>query len=126
MTLLDRNQFNQEQHIWKEKLERFKQENVLLKYQLSELVDNNEDNNYLQLAEYFQNELLIMDDKLKNLFFRLEEFSRFLRRPKKEGELPGKEIADYNNLKKDIAKFEKKFLKLTDEFKGKMSENQGY
>ena len=40
---------------WKKILEDLRQQNALLKYRLSEIVDDNEDRNFLQLAEYFQN-----------------------------------------------------------------------
>lgn len=125
MTSVDSNQFDQEQHVWKIKLEQAKQENVLLKYRLSEMVDNSESSQFLQMAEFFQNELLIMDDKLRNLFLKLEEFSRFSQQPKNGKELPGNLMADYNKLKKDISLFERKFLDLSKEFNRKMSENTG-
>ena len=125
MTSVDSNQFDQEQHVWKIKLEQAKQENVLLKYRLSEMVDNSESSQFLQTAEFFQNELLIMDDKLRNLFLKLEEFSRFSQQPKNGKELPGNLMADYNKLKKDISLFERKFLDLSKEFNRKMSENTG-
>lgn len=117
--------FDQEQHVWKEKLERFKQENVLLKYRLSEMVDSSEGSQFLQMAEYFQNELLIMDDKLRNLFFKLDEFSDFSQHPKNGKELSDNMTAGYSKLKKDIAHFEKEFLGLSKKFNKRMSENAG-
>ena len=55
------NQFEHEYNAWMRKIEFFSQENALLKYRLSEMVDNNEGNNFLQMAKYFQNELLLKD-----------------------------------------------------------------
>lgn len=125
MTSVESNQFDQEQHIWKEKLELFKQENVLLKYRLSEMVDDSEGSQFLQMAEYFQNELLIMDDKLRNLFFKLDELSNLFQHPKNGKELPGNMTAGYNKLNKDISHFENRFMELSKEFNKKMLENTG-
>ncbi|HUZ59228.1 MAG TPA: hypothetical protein VMU83_10635 [Hanamia sp.] len=123
MTLINSEQFWQELHSCKIKLEHFKQENVLLKYRLSEMVDNNEDHKFLQIAEYFQNELLIADDKLKKLFNKFDEFSAWLRKSENKKELPGEIITEYNKLMKDIFQFENKFMNLSKEFNEKMFEN---
>ena len=111
MTSVNNNQFDQELCSWKIKLEYFKQENVLLKYRLSEMVDNNEGSNFLQMAEYFQNELLIIDDKLKKLFNEFEKLSIFFRE------------TEYKKFMKDIVQFENKFINLSKEFNEKMLEN---
>lgn len=123
MTLVNINQLEQEQNLWKIKLEHFKQENVLLKYRLSEMVDNNEGSKFLQMAEYFQNQLLIADERLKKLFNELEQFSNLFKNARNERELSDKIITNYNKFKKDIFQFEKKFLNLTKEFNEKMLEN---
>lgn len=123
MTLVNINQLEKEQNLWKIKLEHFKQENVLLKYRLSEMVDNSEGSKFLQMAEYFQNQLLITDERLKKLFNRLNQFSSLFKNTKNERELRGKMIADYNKFREGIFQFEKKFLSLTKEFNEKMLEN---
>lgn len=125
MTSVNSNQFGQEQHVWRGKLERFKQKNVLLKYRLSEMVDSSEGSQFLQMAEYFQNELLLIDDNLRNLFFKLEELSSFPLQSENGKELPNNIAAGYNKLKKDIFHFEKRFEDLSKEFNKKMSENTG-
>jgi hypothetical protein len=125
MTSVNSNQFGQERHVWRGKLERFKQKNVLLKYRLSEMVDSSEGSQFLQMAEYFQNELLLIDDKLRNLFFKLEELSSFPLQSKNGNELPNNIAVGYNKLKKDIFHFEKRFEDLSKEFNKKMSENTG-
>lgn len=123
MTSVNNNQFDQELRLWKIKLEHLKQENVLLKYRLSEMVDNNEGSNFLQMAEYFQNELLIIDDKLKKLFNKFDEFSIQFRESDNERELPEKKITEYKKFMKDIFQFENKFMNLSKEFNEKMLEN---
>ncbi len=118
-------EFEQESDLWKVKLERFKQENVLLKYRLSEMVDSSESSQFLQVAEYFQNELLLMDDKLKNLFFQLGKVSGSSKQPMNGKGLPVNRTDGYKKLKKDISHFEKKFEDISQEFNKKMSENTG-
>lgn len=115
-----------EQNSWRIKLEHFQQENVLLKYRLSEMVDDNEGNKFLQMAEYFQNELLIIDVMMEKLFNELEKFSGLLRE-NKNGSLPPDEVAmDYNKLKKSFVHFENKFLKLSKEFNKRMLGNHSH
>lgn len=126
MTLLKNNQFESEWDLSKIKLEQFKQENVLLKYRLSEMVDNNEGSKFLQMAEYFQNELLITDEKLKKLFNKLDKFSHPHQNYINEKKLSGEIMTDYNKLKKDILQFENKFIILKKEFKEKMFENSNH
>ncbi|MEO5909023.1 MAG: hypothetical protein ABIR50_11640, partial [Ginsengibacter sp.] len=75
MDILKNNQIEQEHESWQRTIEFLRQENALLKYRLSEMVDNNEENNFLQIAEYFQNELLIKDDMLKILIDELQTYT---------------------------------------------------
>src|SRR6185437_2851932 len=114
------NQLEHEYNSWKRKLEFFKQENALLKYRLSEMVDSYEGTNFLQMAEYFQNELLLKDEGLKKLTVSVQEFVN------EAGEMSNQErheeqlIAKQKELRKKILKFEKTFLSLSNEFNEKM------
>ena len=126
MNFLKNNQFVHEQNSWRIKLEHFQQENVLLKYRLSEMVDDNEGNKFLQMAEYFQNELLIIDVMMEKLFNELEKFSGMLQENKNDSLLPVDVAADYNKLKKSFAHFENKFLNLSKEFNEKMLGNHNH
>jgi len=123
MALINMIQFKEEQNLWKIKLEHYKQENTLLKYRLSEMVDNGEGSKFLQKAEYFQNQLLITDERLKRLFNELDEFSNLFKDDKDGRELSEKITADYNKFTKDIFQFEKTFLSLTKKFNKKMLGN---
>lgn len=105
---------------WRESLEFFRQENSLLKYRLSETVDNSEGNNILPMAEYFQNEFLILDDNLKDLFNRLDEFADLINHPSEEKTLSLKVEIGYIEYKQAVMHFEKKFLNLTKDFNLKM------
>ena len=108
------------------KLVHFLNENALLKYMLSEIVDENQEKSFLPVAEYFQNELLIIDVLLKKLFNELEKFSGSLRENKNGRLQPEGVAADYNKLKKSFVYFEDKFRRLSKEFNEKMLENSSH
>jgi citrate synthase len=95
MTPLTSSQAAQEQKSWERSLQFFKQENALLKYRLSEMVDISEGNGFLQLAEYFQNKFLQKDAKLEKLIKKLRE---------------------------EVLQIEKDFLALSKEFNEKISQ----
>lgn len=116
-------QIEQGYKAWQKSLDSFRQENALLKYRLSEMVDNNEGSNFLQLAEYFQNELLLIDDTLKKLFIKIDNFSERFGTYKKDEELPEIMTRDYNKLKNDFLRFEGRFLSVKEDFNKKMLEN---
>lgn len=59
---------------WTKALELLRQESALLKYRLSEMVDSDEENLFLQKAEYFQNELLLKDEWLKKLIKEVQYY----------------------------------------------------
>lgn len=108
---------------WQRDLDSFRQENALLKYRLSEMVDINEGSNFLQMAEYFQNELLVTDDNLKKLFNSFEKLSDQFQKSNIENKLTMQAMKDYNKLKNEIIQFENRFIKLKKEFNEKMLEN---
>jgi len=84
------------------------------------MVDSYEGTNFLQMAEYFQNELLLKDEGLKKLTVSVQEFVN------EAGEMSNQErheeqlIAKQKELRKKILKFEKTFLSLSNEFNEKM------
>jgi hypothetical protein len=113
-------QLEHEYEAWERSLEFFRQENTLLKYRLSEMVDNIEENKFLQMAEYFQNELLIKDEKLNELTKCLQMFSGKMNTVGNQKEGPKKPICELDTLRKNILKFEKKFLVLVKDFNEKL------
>lgn len=115
-----RNQLEHEYNSWKRKLEFFKQENALLKYRLSEMVDSYEGANFLQMAEYFQNELLLKDEGLKKLTTSVQEFVNEAEEVSNQERHEEELIAKQQDLRKKILKFEKTFLSLSNEFNEKM------
>jgi len=115
-----RNQLEHEYNSWKRKLEFFKQENALLKYRLSEMVDSYEGTSFLQMAEYFQNELLLKDEGLNKLTTSLTEFVNDGEEVRNQERHEEELIAKQNELRKKFLKFEKTFLSLSNEFNEKM------
>ncbi len=117
MDIAKNNQIKHEHMSWLRLVEFYRQENALLKYRLSEMVDNSEDHQFLQTAEYFQNELLLKDEGLKKLIKELQAYSDIIQnKPAVSPQL----IATHNNLRNDILLFEEKYTSLSKEFNEKM------
>jgi hypothetical protein len=119
MSIIQNDQIKHEYTSWQRMLEFFRQENALLKYRLSDLVDNNEQNNFLSIAEYFQNELLLKDEVLNRLIKSVSELNAELNKITNK-EIPDELIYRQEKLRNDILQFEKKFLDLSNEFNEKM------
>ena len=121
MTPIKSNQAAQEQKSWERSLQFFKQENALLKYRLSEMVDISEGNGFLKLAEYFQTKLLQKDVKLEKLIKKLhaiaETFDQF-----SSCEIPGELLLQQKQLREEVLQIEKDFLVLSKEFNEKISQ----
>jgi hypothetical protein len=105
---------------WAQKLEHFRQESALLKYRLSEMVDSDEENVFLQKAEYFQNELLLKDEMLKKLIKEVQEYKDLI---ENKLYLSKKINALHLKLQDNICEFERQFLILSKEFNDQMLQN---
>jgi hypothetical protein len=116
MNILKNNQIEQEQKSWQRTMEFLRQENALLKYRLSEMVDNNEENHFLQTAEYFQNELLIKDDMLKKLIDELQKYTEIIKNNNSSSQI----LPMHNKLRNEITIFQKEYLVLSKDFNEKM------
>ena len=115
----NQNQFVQEHTEWHRRLEFIAQENALLKYRLSEMVDVSEDKEFLQLAENFQNKLLLKDEKLDKLIKDLKAISTVFKEINDPKEKEGL-ISQHNDLRKHISQFAEQFLHFTNQFNKKM------
>lgn len=113
-------QIEYEYTAWQKSLDLFKQENSFLKYRLSEIVDNNEDDYFIQMAEYFQNELLQKDEMLQKLNRELQELSNTVKTIPDQSASSEGLVKAQNSLRKDILQFEKEFQILSHEFNEKM------
>ncbi|MFS8082894.1 MAG: hypothetical protein ACMG51_05535 [Ginsengibacter sp.] len=113
-------QVMEEARSWVRRLEFFIQENALLKFRLSEIVDNNENATAISLAEYFQNEMLLIDVRSKYLKRTILNFSK-----KVEEEtltyLPTAYNKKQNRLRENMVTFEKKFLNISNEFNSRLA-----
>jgi predicted oxidoreductase (fatty acid repression mutant protein) len=116
MDILKNSQIEQEHESWQRTMEFLRQENALLKYRLSEMVDHNEENHFLQTAEYFQNELLIKDEMLKKLIDELQKYTELI----KNNVSSKKIIPMHNKLRNEIIIFQKDYLVLSKNFNEKM------
>lgn len=116
----NKKQFEHEYNAWVRKIEYFTQENALLKYRLSEMVDDNEGKKFLQMAEYFQNELLLKDDMLKKLIKELKAFQNLLSGFQSDKKTSDKLITNHDRLRKNILQFENKFLAFANDFNEKL------
>ncbi|MEO8960796.1 MAG: hypothetical protein ABI325_02880 [Ginsengibacter sp.] len=114
------NEMEDDHSKWQKSIEDFSQRNALLKYRLSEIVDSHEDKNFLQVAEYFQNELLLTDEILKRLRSELNEYTEMKKPDHFLMEKIAKKRRAFSN---GILNFEKKFLSLSNEFNKKMLES---
>jgi predicted oxidoreductase (fatty acid repression mutant protein) len=80
------------------------------------MVDHNEENHFLQTAEYFQNELLIKDEMLKKLIDELQKYTELI----KNNVSSKKIIPMHNKLRNEIIIFQKDYLVLSKNFNEKM------
>ena len=119
MRIFQNDQKKYEYTSWQRMFEFFRQENALLKYRLSDLVDHNEQSHFLSLAEYFQNELLLKDEALNRLIKSVSELNTELNNIT-DKDIPDELICRQEKLRNDILQFEKKFLDLSSEFNEKM------
>lgn len=106
--------------VYQNKLAHFLHENALLKYMLSEIVDENQEKNFLPLAEYFQNELLLKDEMLKSLSKQINELK--IDGVGHEEEIYEKKI---QNMQKEVLHFLNEYENFSRDFKSKVYKNKG-
>lgn len=107
---------------WIRRLEFFIQENALLKFRLSEIVDHDDNATAISLAEYFQNEMLLIDGRAKYLKRSILNFSQKI----DEEELtylPAAYDKKQKRLRENIVNFEKHFLDITNEFNARLAKS---
>jgi hypothetical protein len=97
---------------WQKTLTDILHQNALLKYMLSEIVDENEDKDFLPTAEYFQNELLLNDEKVRILIKEVNEFEAMFLRDCDE-----KYKQKYEKLEHEILDFKKNYHAFSRNFK---------
>ena len=120
MTNEKNNQLMQEHEAWKRSLEFYKQENALLKYRLSDMVDQSEGDYFLQTAEYFHNEFLLKDEWLVRLSHSLHSTQEALHATPDKTQPEDKRHFLQNELRQQIWQFERDFIQLSNEFNQKV------
>lgn len=108
--------FAHENKTWTRSLDFFKQENAYLKTRLSVVTDIKNDKEFIQLAEYFQNQFLLKDEFIKGLQV---DITRQMGDIMQNGN-SHKKLNDIGNrqesLRKQISYFETDFSRLKNEF----------
>ena len=118
-----RHQFEMENESWKRSLEFIRQENALLKYRLSEIVDGNENGDLLTVAEFFQNEFISNDEQANGFIKMIGRFSEELFESSVMNFLSANMVQQHEKLRSEIVEFEKNFLLLSLDFNKKMLES---
>lgn len=117
------NQFEHEQKASQRHLEFYKQENAFLKFRLSEIVDISDGNGFLQLAEYFQTELLEKDVRFEKLIKKLRGISKSFEKLPASSGIPQNLLQKQQELRNELLKIEKDFVCLSKEFNERISKN---
>lgn len=113
--ILNTGQFQHEHKTWSRLLEFFKQENIFLKNRLAEVLDQRTDNDFLALAEHFQNRFIIKDEYIDELRHDINSQENSL--SVKDEFLIDNELARrQQKLRNEMEYFEKNFNQLKNEF----------
>jgi hypothetical protein len=123
MRIILSDQIKHENKYWQRSLEFIRQENALLKYRLSEMLDYNQEPKFIPIAEYLQNELLQKDDEAHRLLKNTTEYEMGLKQISKMKQIPNSIIQRHKKMRREILQFEKNFLSLSKEFNQKMLQN---
>lgn len=119
----DCQQMEQEHDAWQRSIAFRKQENALLKYRLSDLVDSSEGDRSLQTAEYFHNEFLLQDERMRRISGELSAFLDQFGSLLPEMQLPVNLLLAHEQLRADILKFEQDFSGMCNNFNKHVSGN---
>ncbi|MEO7294429.1 MAG: hypothetical protein ABIW34_15070 [Ginsengibacter sp.] len=111
-----RDQCVHESKTWERSLDFFKQENTFLKNRLSAVVDDKDDNAFLLLAEYFQNQFVLKDEFIKDLKRDVTEQEKNITANFTTQCIDNKILKRQEKLRNEIDFFEKDFAFLKQEF----------
>ncbi|MBL0183427.1 MAG: hypothetical protein IPP96_14500 [Chitinophagaceae bacterium] len=120
--ILKPGQFIHENKTWLRLLEFFKQENTILKNRLAEVLDHKTDNEFLALAEHFQNMFIIKDEFIDELRHDVNLQVQALT-TKEKGMPDQKIIKRQEKLRNEMEYMETDFSKLKNEFNRYLSTN---
>jgi hypothetical protein len=109
-------QFDHENKTWERSLDFFKQENAFLKTHLSVVTDSKDEEEFVKLAEYFQNQFLLKDEFIKGLKIDITKQKDEIKRHFKKGKIPTDILNRQETLRKEVSYFETDFSRLKSEF----------
>ena len=113
-------QFHHENKTWVRMLEFFKQENIILKNRLSEVLDHSSDKAFLALAEQFQNKFILKDDYIDELRHDMNKQETDLSE-EKDNVVNIKLLKRQEKLRNEMEYFEKDFNQLKNDFNKHLS-----
>ena len=111
-------QFYHENKTWERILDFFLQENTFLKNRLSEVVDQNNDKEFLALAEQFQNRFILKDEFINEIRHDIINQKTGLKQYEQVGKpiFESKHIKMQHKLRNEMEYLEKDFIQLKNEF----------
>ena len=114
-------QFMHENLMWERALNFYKLENAFLKTRLSQVVDNNADKEFVNLAEHFHNRFLFTDEYIKELFLDLRMQTELAKKSLPGNQLDANAISGrQDKLRTRMENFEKEIGSLKEEFNKKL------
>jgi hypothetical protein len=114
-------QFMHENLMWERALNFYQQENAFLKTRLSQVVDNNTDKAFVDLAEHFHNRFLFNDEYIKELFQDTRLQMELIKKAVPGNSLHFNAITRMQDkLRTEMEKFEADFSLLKNEFNKKL------
>lgn len=117
------NQFIHESDTWKRCLQFVQEENNRLKNRLSEVLKSETNDDFLERAEYFQNEFLSEDNTVNVLRFSIKELDNLVNREVYEdGAILKELVRKQKRLNRDMEKVENHFSHLKSEFNNFLSD----
>lgn len=105
---------------WQNQLTNLRQENAMLKFQLSELVDKSVLSDFLKKAEFFHNEFLANDESIRLILDTVKHQYSKIRNRKISLE---EALEKRSQLTQTIEKFEGRFVSLNQQFNNDMLSN---
>jgi len=110
-------QFLNEIQEWNRTLDFYLQENSYLKTRLSEILDNNTDKEFIDLAEHFQNSFIHNDECIKDMQGDLSAMQKAIKINVAGGITDEKKIPQQQNkLRNEMGYFERNFAELKSKF----------
>lgn len=116
-------QLKHESDTWKRCLQFIQEENNNLKRRLSEVLQTDADKDFLERAEYFQNEFLSEDNIVTVLRYSIKELDDLtIRETFEDGAVIKELVHKQKKLNRDIEKTENHFSRLKSEFNNFLSD----